>query len=516
MLSTVFVFIVIFNLWCVVGVKPVSAVSIEFGESQITLNNSEQLNPDIYQYGLNHFAIVWQDNRNGNWDIYMYYQNHLGDGTWDVRYDVQITSKSGNNELPKIYDDVLVYQSDRNGNWDIFMYNLTTKVETQITTDLTDQVSCAVYDDIIVWQDWRNMWFTNPYNSLWIYPGMDIYIYNLTSNTEEQLPLSEEACFSPAISKDQIVFYAENYDLATSYYDFNYVTPYVCAYNISTGVGFNVVTGAKVHLPKWSSSPRPMSSPAFDGSIIAWTENSRSSGAWKFVVKNVTSNFVWSSESVAGPYYPDVSGNFVVYQGFIDGDWDLYLYDVSSGSLFVVDDGLGNQENPAISTNGPANFIVYQDNRNGNWDIYLSAFWHGAMGGGGSSLYDPITPSYVIDQLEQTMGWILETPIGDFAGANDKVKENRKEALLDQFDSAITNIDAAVNAKNLKLRIKYFQCAIDVLDGLVVNLDGWTLRGCADLPGSGFTPDWMGAAQYFDQVPRECANYLQTIINGST
>ncbi|MEJ2242037.1 MAG: hypothetical protein P8Y18_07845 [Candidatus Bathyarchaeota archaeon] len=255
---------------------------------------------------------------------------------------------------------------------------------------------------------------------------MDIYIYNLTSNTEEQLPLSEEACFSPAISKDQIVFYAENYDLATSYYDFNYVTPYVCAYNISTGVGFNVVTGAKVHLPKWSSSPRAMSSPAFDGSIIARAHN-----------------------------------------------------------------------------------------RNGNWDIYLSAFWHGAMGGG-SSLYDPITASYVIDQLEQTMGWILETPIGDFAGANDKVKENRKEALLDQFDSAITNIDAAVNAKNLKLRIKYFQCAIDVLDGLVVKLDGWTLRGCADLPGSGFTPDWMGAAQYFDQVPRKCANYLQTIINGST
>jgi beta propeller repeat protein len=300
LIGLVAIFIMSSSLCCGLGVKHANAaLTIVTGESQITLNNAEQINPDVYQYGLNHFAVVWQDNRNGDWDIYMYYQSYLGNGNWDVQWDTRITANSGNNVGPKIYNDTIVYQSDRNGNWDIYMYNLTSKVETQITTNTANQEFPEVYGNIIVWQDWRNMWFTNPYNSLWIYPGMDIYMYNLTSNTEQQLPLSEDACFSPAISGNQVVFYAENYDLATSYGESNRVTPYVCAYNLSTGQGFNVITGASAYLPMYSWSPRAMSSPAFDGPIIAWVE----SGGWNVAVKNVTSNDIWRSGLIAAGTY---------------------------------------------------------------------------------------------------------------------------------------------------------------------------------------------------------------------
>jgi beta propeller repeat protein len=511
LLSTTIIFIMVFNVWCGLGVKSANAATMQFGESQITLNNADQLNPDIYQYGLNHFAVVWQDNRNGNWDIYMYYQNYLGNGNWDVRYDAQITANSGNNMSPKIYDDAIVYQSDRNGNWDIYMYNLTSKVESQITTNTANQGPCAIYGDIIVWQDWRNMWRPSIY--LETYPGMDIYMYNLTSQTEEPLPLPETACFSPAISGDQVVYIAENYYKSPSTGITEYYS-YVCAYNLSTGLSF-VVAAGQWNIVPYSGQPRAMSSPAVDESISTWTEYSRTSGVWNVVVKNITTGVSWRSGNTDGPYQTDVSGKFVAYQGIINGNWDIYLYDFTSNSPYDATNNAARQENPAISATEYANFIVYQDNRNGNWDIYLSAFWYGAMGGGPSS-HVPITPSYVIDQLQETKSRIMDTPTSDFAGANDKVKENRKNAMLHQFDSAIANIEAAANTQNLKLRIKYFQSAIDQLNGLINKLDGWSLERGADMPGSGFTPDWITAAQYLDQVPRACRNDLQTLINGIT
>lgn len=506
-IGLIVILIITFSFWCELGLKSANAeFTLITGESQITLDSADQISPDIYQYGLNHYAVVWADNRNGNWDIYMYYQNYLGDGIWDVRWDAQITKNAGNNMNPKIYDDTIVYQSDRNGNWDIYMYNLTTKVETQITTNTANQGPCAIYGDIIVWQDWRNM--VKPSIYLDTYPGMDIYMFNLTSQTEELLPLPETACFSPAISGDNVVYLAENYYKSpytgiTEYYS------QICAYNLSTKSSF-VVAAGQWNIVPLSVGIRAMSSPNVDGPIYAWTEHS---GDWNVVVKNMTNGITWRSATSDGPYQTDVSGNFVAYQGIISGNWDIHLYDVTDNSPYHAINNAARQENPAISATEYANFIVYQDNRNGNWDIYLTAFWYGMMGGGTRSSM-PLTPSYVIDFLEQTKSKIVDTPTSNFTGANSKVKENRKNAMLEQFDSAITTIEAATNTQNLKLRTKYFQSAIDQLNGLINKLDGYSAGRGADMPGSGFTPDWIIVPQYNDQVIRSCRDDLQTILNG--
>jgi TolB protein len=483
-----------------------AATDMRFVESQLTSNTSDQVNPDIYEYALNWWAAVWQDNRNGNWDIYMFYQHYLGEGQWDVQWDTRITTNSGNNLYPKIYDDTIVYQSDRNGNWDIYMYNLTSKAETQITTNTANQGPSEIYGDIIVWQDWRNMLYDTRY--LAIYPGMDIYMYNLTSHTEEPLPLTEEACFSPTISEDQVVYIAENY-WRHPYTGATYYYPYVCAYNLSTGTKFNVAAGQVDDVPfHWL--PRTMSSPALDGPITAWTEKPEN-GGWNVVVKNITTGLTWRSGGVEGPYYPAVSGNYVAYQGIINGNWDIYLYDFTSNSPYDATNNAARQENPAISSKY-ANFIVYQDNRNGNWDIYLTSFWYGV--GAAYPPAKPVTPSRVITNLQEVKSRIADTPTSDFAGANIKVKENRRNAILNQLDSAIISIENAVDTQNLKLRTKYFQSAIDQLDGLIGKLDGWSSERGADIPGSGFTPDWITAPLYLDQVIRSCRNNLQTLLNG--
>jgi beta propeller repeat protein len=253
-----------------------------------------------------------------------------------------------------------------------------------------------------------------------------------------------------------------------------------------------------------------MSFPAFDGPITAWVE----SAGWNVAVKNVTTGSTWGSGGVGGPGYPDVSGNFVVYQGAINGNWDIYLHDFGYDLQCDATDNAASQENPAISTKY-ANFIVYQDNRHGNWDIYLTAFWYGTMAGGIGTL-PPITPSHVIDQLQETKSRIVDTPTSNFAGANNHVKENRKNTMIHHFDSAIANVEAAAYTQNLKLRSKYFQSAIDQLDGLIGKLDGWSSERGADIPGSGFTPDWITSPQYLDQAIRSSQNELQTLLNGIT
>jgi beta propeller repeat protein len=55
--------------------------------------------------------VVWEDNRNGNWDIYM----------WDpINGEKPVTSNVYDQRLPSIHGEDIVWQDNRNGNWDIY------------------------------------------------------------------------------------------------------------------------------------------------------------------------------------------------------------------------------------------------------------------------------------------------------------------------------------------------------------------------------------------------------------
>jgi hypothetical protein len=243
-----------------------------------------------------------------------------------------------------------------------------------------------------------------------------------------------------------------------------------------------------------------------DGPLTAWSEAAGDVG-----ILNVSDGTLWRSAGVAGPYYPDVSGHFVAYQGNVNGNWDIYVYDSTLNTSFDATTNTASQENPALSSTQNANLMVYQDNRHGNWDIYITGFWYGV--GAAFPTAPPITPSKVLNDLEAVKNRIADLSTSDFAGANDKVKENRRNALINQLDSAIADVEAVVNTQNVKLQSKYFQSAIDQLNGMVGKLDGWSSERGADVPGSGFTPDWISAPVFLDQTVKSCSNDLQTLLN---
>ncbi len=67
------------------------------------------------------------------------------------------------------------------------------------------------------------------------------------------------------------------------------------------------------------------------------------------------------------PGRPSIYGDKIVYQAYRGSNWDIYLYNIATGSEIRITDESAYQQYPSIYRN----MIVWQDYRNGNWDIYL-------------------------------------------------------------------------------------------------------------------------------------------------
>jgi len=141
--------------------------------------------------------IVWEDYRNeDSTSIYMY--------NLSTHKESQITNNESNQYYPAIYDDKIVYEDDRNGNWDIYMYDLSTSKETQITTNTSDQYYPAIYGNRIVWQDWRN---DNGSQT-----NSDIYMYDLSTKKETQITTNTADSCYPIIYGSRIVWMDDSKD----------------------------------------------------------------------------------------------------------------------------------------------------------------------------------------------------------------------------------------------------------------------------------------------------------------
>ncbi len=98
-----------------------------------TAVSSEKYYPDI-----SGSTVVWQDNRNGNRDIYSY---DLLTGI-----EQQITSSSDHETDPAIFGNIIVYVKDNNKNFDIHAYDLSTGLDQAVTGNLkTIELNPAIW-----------------------------------------------------------------------------------------------------------------------------------------------------------------------------------------------------------------------------------------------------------------------------------------------------------------------------------------------------------------------------------
>lgn len=149
-------------------------------------SSGQQRNPAVTIRGIA-LHVVWEDTRNGNYDVYYTKSTDNGD-TWSTNVRVDNTgSGSSDQRYPDIVVDTsgkifVVWQDNRNGNWDIYFASSTnggTSFNTNIRVDDTGSgisqqeqpaVSLDSNDDLhVAWQDTRNT-------------GYDIYYCNSTNS----------------------------------------------------------------------------------------------------------------------------------------------------------------------------------------------------------------------------------------------------------------------------------------------------------------------------------------------
>jgi hypothetical protein len=143
--------------------------SAYFGSSvRLTTNSADQAYPTIGIGTDNRLYVAWQDNRRGNWDIYI---STSSDGlTWSA--ETRITDSDDNQTRPALAVDRqspnrvhVAWQGDDAGNPDIYIATssnaFATKTVAQVTTNAADQTAPAIAVDAsnnvyLVWTDSRN------------------------------------------------------------------------------------------------------------------------------------------------------------------------------------------------------------------------------------------------------------------------------------------------------------------------------------------------------------------------
>ena len=129
----------------------------------VTLAEADQQRPAVWGD-----IVVWADNYFGDMDIYAAKWHGLpargingqdGHATgMDVPLPVELAIAASEAEQtnPDIDRNIVVWQDNRNGDWDIYGYNLTTRREFQITDNPHDQTNPAISGNTVVWEDSRD------------------------------------------------------------------------------------------------------------------------------------------------------------------------------------------------------------------------------------------------------------------------------------------------------------------------------------------------------------------------
>ncbi len=334
------------NIWAVWQAGSIGSRDIYFGNltagadnfgSSIRLiqNTADQCNPAIAIGSDGKLYVVWQDNRNGTWDIYV--STSTGGTSWSA--EQRVTDTNDNQINPAIVVDNLnrvyvVWQDDRNGNQDIYAANSSngflTATVSQITSNSSDQIEPAIAVGpsntvYVIWTDIRSG-SSDIYGTASNYgPWTNVPIVNSANNQS-----------SPAIAVESLgsTLHIVWVDDRSGNQDIYYAT--------SAGLPGSPLSGSSIID---NTSTAKQSEP-----VIITNGNSKVFACWQ------------DERNVAAD----------------GGDTDLYMTELTSDSrtnILVGDDGTNaDQSEPAIGIDEYGHpYLVWTDGRSANTEIYYAA-----------------------------------------------------------------------------------------------------------------------------------------------
>ena len=302
----------------------------EFPNFPICTNNAGQIWPAIDRN-----MVIWQDYRNGNYDVYGY--------NLSTRQEFPICTQAALQSSPDISGNTVVWHDLRSGSSrDIFSYNLSTGIESPICTNGADQYYPAISGNTVVWTDYRN-------GNILVH-NWDIYGFNLSTRVEFPICTNTWEQDYPTIAGNVVVWQ----DWRNSNWD-------IYGYNLSTSTEFNVCMNLHDQVK-----------PAIMGDVVVW-EDYRN-GNWDIYGYDLIAGEEFPiCTSGANQHHPNVNGNIVVWVDesllYLGGSLgDIFGYDLIEGKEFFICATGWEQNYPDIS----GDTVVWQDYRNGNFDIYYA------------------------------------------------------------------------------------------------------------------------------------------------
>jgi len=288
-------------------------------------SNADQEFPD-----LRGSVVVWQDNRDGNWDIVMF---DFAAGT-----AVNLTSgQPADQQHPRTDGRYIVWQDRRNGNWDIFLYDTTTGTTRPFTTEIADQENPVVQAPWVVWQESRGGQY-------------DIVARNIDTGESVEVSAGDSGAHDqirPSISGNLIAFE-----------DYRFGLGEIFVYDLAARAERRITDNID-----------NQTQPTIDGSTVVWVDE-RNANRDLYMFDLVSGaerrlTFTPTDES-----QPRLRAGLVAYVDFSAGlaDPSIAVYQIATRRALLVTPDPNRQESPALD----GDRIVWQDNRTGRWQI-LSA-----------------------------------------------------------------------------------------------------------------------------------------------
>ncbi|MCK4523701.1 hypothetical protein KAU15_02135, partial [candidate division WOR-3 bacterium] len=342
------------------------------------------------------FVIVWEDERNGNYDIYSQRYDSTGAaiGTNFIINDDAGTADQykPSGAMDKRGNFVIVWEDFRNGNWDIYSQRYDSAGSVQGTNFMVNNASTAhqykpsgamdkTGNFVIVWYDERNGnsdIYSQRYDNTGTAQGTN-FIVNDDAGTASQ----HEASVSMDKTGNFVITWMDernsNYDIYSQRYD---------STGLAQGTNFIINDDAGV---AYQGNPS-VSMDKTGNFVIVWDDYRNGNSDIYSQMYDSTglaqgTNFMVNNVSRAHQYRPsgtmDNAGNFVItWMDERNDNWDIYSqrYDSTGsaqGTNFRVNDDAGTawQYYPSGAMDNAGNFvIVWQDNRNGNADIYSQRY----------------------------------------------------------------------------------------------------------------------------------------------
>jgi PGF-pre-PGF domain-containing protein len=333
-------------------IPPVIAVEAAPGEDLYSPLNGAQERPDI-----DGNMIVWEDNRNGNKDIYFgtvdKFRADSGRGTQHASYTgEQITDNPASQEKPSISGDYIVWQDNRNGNWDIYFYKRSTGVE-ELLTGTGNQWMPIVRGKYAAWYDDSN-------------GKTNVVLYDIAAGSVKKVIDCDATTtipwgtteFKPALSEKYVAWVEED-DWRVHYYD------------IAAGTVVGPV----------STSTAAQTWPSLYGSLITW-EDYRSGDADIYMTDLASPSGGEQRITFDTSYQasPSISGSIIAWEDMRKGPYGggergIFLYDLKSGTgeekaVRLPDKDYIVHLYPAVS----GNTIVWQNGRGESSNLHIFAY----------------------------------------------------------------------------------------------------------------------------------------------